>query len=264
MLESFYGPLDRFPIWATFVVSILVSFLSLEIGFRYGKGRSRHPAGEDEALVRTMVRSMLSLVAFTLAVTFWIAATHFDGARQSGLNDVNAIRAAYLRADLLPEPHRAEIRDLLREYVDVRLNGLRSGNVEQAIARSEELQRRLWSLGAAASEKTKNPIFDSYLNQSLNEVIAIHAKRVAIYNEFNIPAMVWVALYVIMALAMASVGCHVGLTCVSRPPVVPAFVLIFSVVMVLIADLDHPRDGAFRLSDRALVDLRNMMNAPNG
>lgn len=261
MLESLF---NKFPIWATFVVSVLVSVLSLEAGFHYGKSRRRQPDSEQEVLVRTMVRSMLSLMAFTLAVTFWIAATHFDGARQSSLNDVNAIRAAYMRADLLQEPNRKEVRDLLREYVDIRLEGLRSGNAEQAIARSEEAQSRLWSLVLAAREKTKDPIFDVYLNQSLNEVIAIHAKRVAIYKEFSIPGMVWIALYAITALAMASVGCHAGLTCVRRPPVVPAFVLIFSVVMVLIADLDHPRSGAFRLSDRALVDLQRMMKAPNG
>jgi hypothetical protein len=261
MLESL---LNTFPVWATFVISVLVSFLSLEAGFQYGKSRRQNPDGEQEVLVRTMVRSMLGLMAFTLAVTFWIAAAHFDGARQSSLNDVNAIRAAYMRADLLQEPLRHDIRDLLREYVNVRLEGLRSGNVEQAILRSEEAQRRLWSLAVAAREKTKDPILDGYINQSLNDVIAIHAKRVAIYKEFSIPAMVWLALYAITALAMASVGCHAGLTCASKSPVVPAFVLIFSVVMVLIADLDHPRGGAFRLSDRALVDLQRMMNAPNG
>src|SRR5262245_36898458 len=219
MLESLYEILDRFPVLATFLASVLVAFLAFEIGFRYGRRQQL----SSEVLVRTMVRSSVGLVAFTLAVTFWIAATHFDGARQSQLNDVNAIRAAYLRAELLPEPYRSEIRNLLREYVDVRLEGLRSGNIEQAISRSEEVQRRLWSLAVAAREKTSNPIFDGYLSQSLNELIAIHAKRVAVYMEFSIPGIVWGALYAIMALAMASVGYHAGLTSLSRPLVVPAF-----------------------------------------
>jgi hypothetical protein len=262
MLESLYWLFDRFPALATFVVSVFVAFLSLEIGFRYG--RRRQSGGEQEVLVRTMVRSMAGLLTFTLAVTFWIAAAHFDGARQSLLNDANAIRAAYMRADLLPEPYRTEIRELLREYVDVRLNAIQSGNIEQAISRSEEIQNRIWSLAVVAREKTSNPIFDGYLNQSLNEMIATHGKRVAMYKEFSIPGMVWIALYVITALAMASVGCHAGLTSVSRPLVVPAFVLIFAVVMALIADLDHPRSGALRVSYRAMVDLRNKMGAPNG
>jgi len=262
LLISLYGFLDRLPIWGTFLATVVVAFLSIESGYRFGRRRRQPPlVGGQEMLVRTMVGAMVSLLAFTLAITFWVAATHFDGARQSRLNDANAIRAAYLRADLLPEPHRTEIRNLLREYVDVRLEGVLSGNIEQAISRSEEIQSRLWSHAVAAREKTSNPIFDGYLTQSLNDVIAMHAKRVAVYKEFSIPTMVWVALYAITALAMASVGWYAGLTWVSRPPVVPAFVLIFSVVMVLIADLDHPRSGAFKASQRALVDLRNMMGA---
>ena len=79
----------------------------------------------------------------------------------------------------------------------------------------------------------------------------------------RIPTMVWVALYAISALTMASIGCHAGLTCARRPPVVPAFVLVFSVIMVLIADLDAPRSGISALSQRPLLDLRNTMNAPN-
>src|SRR5215467_11868462 len=139
MLESVYEFLDRFPSLATFLTSVLVSFLSLEIGFRYGRSRRQRPASEQEVLVRTMVRSMVTLMAFTLAIAFWIAATYFDSARQFRLNEVNAIGLAYLRADLLPEPHRTEIRNLLREYVDARLEGVRSGDIEQAISRSEEI-----------------------------------------------------------------------------------------------------------------------------
>ena len=105
-----------------------------------------------------MVGSMLGLLTFILAFTFWIAATHFDAARQSKLNEANAIRTVYLRADLFPEPHRAEIRNLLREYVDVRLEAIQSGNLEQAISRSEELHSRLWSQAVAVREKTSSPI----------------------------------------------------------------------------------------------------------
>ena len=214
--------------------------------------------------MRTMVGAMVALMSFTLAVTFWIAATHFDGARQTRLNDVNAIRAAYLRADLLPEPYRAEIQDLLRQYVDVRIEGVRTGNVEQAISQSEELQKRMWSKAMDGRKKTSDPIFDGYLTQSMIDVVNLHAKRVAVYKEYSIPYMVWGALYGITALAMASIGCYTGLSGANRPPVVPAFVLIFSVVMFLIADLDSPINGAFKVSHRALFDLQNMMNVPNG
>jgi len=258
-----YGLLGDFPILAMFVVTLIIVLLSYEGGFRAGRWRSRRPKREQEVVVRSMVGTMLGLLTFILAFTFWLAATHFDAARQALLNEANAIRTAYLRADLLPEPQRAEIRNLLREYVDVRLEGLRSGKIEQAIARSEELHGRLWSQAIAAREKASSPIFTGYFIQSLNDLIALHVRRLTIGREFRIPTTIWIVLFVIMPLAAASVGCHGGLTGESRPLVAVAFVLTISVVMTLIADLDTPRKGTLRVSQQALADVRRMMNDTN-
>ena len=148
------------------------------------------------------------------------------------------------------------------EYVDVRLEAIQSGNLEQAISRSEELHHRLWSQAVAAREKTSSPIFAGYFIQSLNEVIALHARRVRVALEFRIPGAIWYVLYAITTLAAASIGCHAGLTGASRPLVVTVFVLIISVVMLLIVDLDHPRRGALRVSQQVLVDLRRTMSSP--
>ena len=150
---QFYGLLDRIPLWGVFAATVAVVLLSYEAGFRADRWRRGRPSREQEVVVRLMIGSMLALAPFILAFTFWIAATHFDAARQAKLNEANAIRTAYLRADMLPEPQRAEIRDLLREYVDVRLEGVRLGNIEQAISRSEELHSQLWSQAVATREK---------------------------------------------------------------------------------------------------------------
>ena len=206
---------------------------------------------------------MLSMVTFILAVTFWIASAHFDAARQSLLNQANTIRTAYLRADLLPEPYRTEIRNLLREYVDIRLEANRSGKFDYAIARTEELHNLLWSQAVAAREKTSSPIFAGYFIQSLNELIALHTRRTAIRTEFHIPDSIWIVVYVIMTIAVFAIGCHAGLTRARRPLVVTAFVLIISVVMTLIADLDNPRRGSLRVSQESMVELRKTMNAAN-
>ncbi|HEU0174911.1 MAG TPA: hypothetical protein VFV58_11665 [Blastocatellia bacterium] len=258
-----YGLVDDFPILALFVFTLLVVLLSYEGGFRAGRWRNRRSEREQEVAVRSMVGTMLGLLTFILAFTFWLAATHFDAARQAILNEANAIRTAYLRADLLPEPHRTEIRDLLREYVDVRLEGVRSGNIEQAIARSEELHRQLWSQAVAAREKDSSPIFIGYFIQSLNDVIALHTRRLTVGREFRIPTTIWIVLFVIMPLAAASVGCHGGLTGANRPLAAVGFVLIITVVMTLIGDLDNTRKGSLRVSQQTLADVRNTMNTTN-
>ncbi len=256
-----HSPIDYLPLWALFVATLGVALLSFEGGFWVGRRRSRRSEHEQEEVVRGLVGGMLGLEAFILAFTFGVAATHFDARRQAVLNEANTIRTAYLRADFLPEPHRAEIRNLLREYVDIRLEGVRSGKIEQAIARSEELHNQLWLQASASREKTTSPAFAVQFIQSLNEIFALHSKRVIAGLEFRIPNIIWIVLYAITALAAASIGYHSGLTGSNRPLVAPAIILAFSSVILLIEDLDRPLYGFLEVSQRALVDLQTKMNA---
>jgi hypothetical protein len=255
-----YGLFDDLSLWVLFVATVSILSLSYEGGFRAGRWRSQRQNHELEPVVRSMVTAMLSLLTFILAFTFWIAASHFDAARQSLLNEVNAIRTVYLRADLFPDPHRTEIRNLLREYVDVRVEGVRTGKIRQAVLRSEELHGQLWSHAIAAKEKTSSPIFAGYFIQSLNEMIALHTRRVTVGLDFRIPNTIWFVLFVIAVLAVTAVGSHGGLTRARRPLVVSAFVLIFSVAMLLIMDLDRPWWGLLKISRQAMIDLQNSMN----
>jgi hypothetical protein len=163
---------------------------------------------------------------------------------------------------LLPEPYRAEIRGLLREYVDVRLSGLKSGDLNQSSQRAEEMRRRIWSLAVDAREKTGDHSFDEFLRRSLSKFIELHTRRVGVQTEFKIPGMVWASLYAIMALTMVSIGCHAGMTNMARTPVILILVLILSALMILIADLDDPRSGALKVNHWSLIELRNSMEGP--
>lgn len=263
MLMQWDGLLDKVPLPAMFVATVALTLLSLECGFQTGRWRGKRPDHEQEVAVRTEVVVMLGLVAFILAFTFWIAASHFDATRQAILNDANAIKMTYLRADLLPEPYRGEIRDLLRDYVDIRLESMRTGMYDQAIPQLEEIHGRLWSQAIAASEKVSSPFFAAHFIQSLNEMISLHTRRIIVRREFRIPSAIWVVLYVIVTLAAASVGCHAGLTGTRRPLVAIAWALIFSVVILLVADLDNPRRGALKVGRQVLEDFRRAMGDTN-
>jgi hypothetical protein len=116
----------------------------------------------------------------------------------------------------------------------------------------------------AAREETGNPIFDEFLRRSLSKLIALHTRRVGVQKEFNIPVVVWVALYVIIALTMTSIGFHAGMTNMSKATVIRVLVLLLSVLMYLIADLDTPQTGSLKVNHWSLIELRNTMNAPNG
>ena len=257
------GSLDFLPLWGVYVATVLVVLLSVEGGFRLGRYRRQRAEHEPESTVGAMVGATLGLLAFILAFTFGMAASRFDTRRGLVLDEANAIGRTYLRAELLPELHRTVIRNLLREYVDVRLEGVQQpGKLEQAIHRSEELHGLLWSQAVALGQKNPGSFGAGLFIGSLNEVIDLHAKRVTAGLRSRIPGPIWVALYFVVILAMAVMGYHTGLIGTRSSLATLALVLTFSAVMLLIADLDRPKEGLLKVSQQVMVDLRNTLMAP--
>ena len=252
------GLLDPFPLWTLLVGTVAITFLAVEVGYRLARYRRQRSEEEKEAPVGGMVGATLGLLAFMLAFTFSLAASRFDARREVVLDEANAIGTTYLRAALLPAPIAADSRNLLREYVDVRLAGTQAGNVEQAITKSEELHGRLWSQAVAAVAIERSPMTSIYI-QTLNEVIDLHAKRVMVGLRSRVPGAIWMGLYLLAVLAMMAMGYHEGLTSTRRSPAVVALVFAFSAVLILIVDLDRPGQGLLQVSQQAMIDLRNSM-----
>ena len=252
------GLLDPLAIWAVFLATVVVSFISAEIGYRLSRYRSRRSAEENEGPVGAMVGAMLALLAFMLAFTFGLAASRFEDRRQVVLDEANAIGTTYLRAAMLPQTISAPSRDMLREYVDVRLEAAKSGRINDAISKSEDLQNRLWSQAISVTEKDRSPITALYVS-SLNDVIDLHAKRVMVAVRSRVPGAIWIALYLLAVLAMAAMGYHQGLTSKKRSLALPGLIIAFSAVLVLIVDLDRPGEGLLRVSQQSMIDLRKSM-----
>ncbi|HSE39025.1 MAG TPA: hypothetical protein VLG74_17110 [Blastocatellia bacterium] len=241
--------------------TVAVVFFSVELGFRLARYRKQRFGEETEAPIGGMVGATLGLLAFMLAFTFGLAASRFDDRRQVVLDEANAIGTTYLRAAMLSEPIRTESRGLLREYVDVRLEAAQGGNVGQAISNSEQMHERLWSQAVAAAEKDRSPITGLFI-QSLNEVIDLHAKRVMVGLRSRVPGAIWIALYLLALLSMAAMGYQEGLSSTKRSIAALALVLAFSLVLILIVDLDRPGEGLLRVSQQSMIDLRNSMAVP--
>lgn len=255
----FGGPRDLLPIWAVFLITVAVVLLAIEGGFRLGQYRRRCSELEDKPPVGEMVAATLALLAFLLAFTFGLAASRFDVRRGLVIEEANAIGTTYLRADLLPEPHRAKVRALLRQYVDVRLSAVQPGNLAQSIRRSEELHGELWSHAVAAGEKHQGSIVVGLFIASLNEVIDLHTKRLALGALNRLPGPIWAALDFVALIGTAVMGYHTGLSGSRRSPAILALVLAFSAVMTLIVDLDRPQEGLLRVSQQAMMDLRSSL-----
>lgn len=253
------SPLDYLPMWLFFVATTIIVFVAVECGYRLGRFR-RTSSPETDAPVGSMVGATLGLLAFILAFTFGLAASRFDERRHVVLDEANAIGTTYLRARLLAEPHGAEIRRLLRQYVELRLQAVQQQRVEQLMPEIDKLHRQLWSEAEAAARMDRSNITGLFI-QSLNETIDLHATRLMVGMRSRIPLIIWGTLYAVAFLAMATMGYQGGLSGTRRSIAALAVVTIFSIVIFLIMDLDRPLEGHLNTSQQPMVDLQLSMEA---
>lgn len=256
--------LDRFSLGSLFLLTMAIVVLSVECGFRLGHYRRARSSQEKEAPVGAIVGATLGLLAFMLAFTFGLAASRFDARRMIVVDEANAIGTTYLRAGMLADPHGTEIRGLLRDYVDVRLSAAQPGTTDEAVVKSGQLHRALWSQAEQVAAQDAHSIITGLFIQSLNEVIDLHSKRAMLALHNRIPELVWLVLYFIAILAMAALGYQEGLARSRRSLAVLALAATFSAVMLLIADLDRPQEGLLRVSQRAMLDLRESLTGAAG
>lgn len=252
------GLLDPFPLWTIFPITVAIALVAVELGYRLARYRQKRSLEEKESPVGAMVGATLGLLAFMLAFTFGLAGSRFEDRRQILLSEANAIGTTYLRAAMLPAPMNVEARNLLREYTDVRLEGVQPDKFAQAVAKSEELHGRLWSVAVAATEKDRSDITGLFV-QSLNEVIDLHATRLMAGVRSRVPSIIWIVLYLLAFISLLMMGYHTRLTGSRRSLAVVALVLGFSSVLYLIADLDRPGQGMLRVSQQSMIDLRRSM-----
>ena len=106
------GILYAAPVWVTFVVTLAIGLIALEIGLNLGRRRAEPEA--EQGPVDTLTAGTVGLLAFLLAFAFSIAASRFDMRGDLIIAEAQATRGAYLYAKLLPSPQREQSRQMLR------------------------------------------------------------------------------------------------------------------------------------------------------
>jgi hypothetical protein len=251
--------LDAIPIIGLLPLVVLLALLLIEVGRWFGV---RRKGTEHDGTVVASVGATLGLLAFMLAFTFGMAASRFDTRREMALEDANSIGTTYLRAQLLPEPASSQIRALLREYVDLRLEAAANpGSVASAKERSEQIQGQVWAATTALVAR-QQPTLGATVPfiTALNDMIDVHGKRVSAIRN-RIPGAIWFFLFLTAAIGMLSVGYQAGLTTSRRSTAVVALAVAFSGVIMLIADLDRPQEGLVVVSQQPMIDLQTSMQA---
>jgi hypothetical protein len=254
--------LDALPIPVIVFLFVVISLALYELGFRIGRWWQNREPGEQEGPTGVIVGALLGLFAFLLAITMGMAADRFDTRRGLVVEEANAIGKAYLEADYLPPAQAAQLKELLREYLPLRVapNGI--AQVQENLQKSQVLQAQMWQIQAETAQSGYLPDLMSSLGESLTDLVSLNQSRVVAGIYARVPETVLLLLLVGSALSLGMVGYSAGLT--GRRSVLTAVVLVIALgaVIALVFDLDRPQEGFLRVSQQALLDVQKWIGPP--
>src|ERR1700745_4521236 len=162
--------------------------------------RKRRPLRADERDDFDLVRNAsLTLLALIIGFSFSMAVSRYDQRKNDEEAEANAIGTQYLRADLLPAEEAARVRQLLKTYVDQRINFYLGTDRADRTAGSDpvKVQNELWSTVVRAAAAQPNPVLALTVS-GMNEIFDTQAKTRAAWLN-RIPTAAW-ALMVLIAI----------------------------------------------------------------
>jgi len=258
--------LDRFYIldpWFAYGLSAVIVLAAAEFGRWIGVIWRRHHPEDVSPDILTLEGATLGLLALMIGFSFSIALNRFD-ARQSGVADeANAIGTSALYARMLPEPHASEVKGLLHDYVQLRVDLFRAPpspiSLEQMIRRSNQLQAELARHAIEVSAIDPHSISAGLFMHALNEMFDLQEKRIAAARN-RVPGLVFMLLYGIAVVAIGFSGYASALG--SRRGRIPVAIMavLVSGVIAMVGDIDGSQTGFINVSQQAMHDLAQSMD----
>ena len=225
---------------------VVILVVIVEVVYRAG-ARWKDAPDSVRSQVSGIGAAMLGILGVLLGFTLSMAIARWDVRRDVIVKESNAIGTLWLRAGLLEEPLREELRSALRKYTDTRiaLGGSRGDLDALRAAQSDgvALHATIWSVVERTNQPGMSPAILSTLIAAANELIDLHELRVASIENF-LPAFLILLLPCITAAAVASLAWSFGATSErGRTPILLLTVLICAVIL-LIMDVNRPQRGA--------------------
>ena len=246
-------PFAEIPMWIT-AIGIVVSLFAAYLGACWLR-RFRSVRDEDALTADGyIVTAVLGLLALLVGFTFALAVDRFDIRRLLVLDEANAIRAAFLRAQTFEDPHRVRLSRLLGHYVDNRLAlGAASDHdeINRLMANDGRLHVAMWQATLQAVASRRDDVSASYMD-SMSEVIEIGASR-RTAREAHVPARVFVVLLIYMVASAAVLGFAIG---PKRWRTASILFLLVTMSYLLIFDIDEPVGGGVRESQQPMEALK--------
>jgi hypothetical protein len=241
--------------WPVLAISIVTLWLAAWIGARALRTR----AAEDTASVYydIILGATLTLLSLIIGFSFSMAISHFDQRKSYESAEANAIRTAYLRADLLSPTAASTLRTLIGKYLEQRILFYEATTEEELPpidARTAQLQADLWSI--IRTSGTSIPLAVIAVNDMLNARSSVEASWA---NRISLEAWTLMAAIAICGNGLVGYGAR-KFSSRTIPILILPTVFVISISLYLIDDIDSPRSGLIAVGPQNLRLLADSLS----
>jgi hypothetical protein len=253
------------PFWIDALLIFTVLSASTEVGYRIGRSQKDvdDPDAHGGGVALTAAMAVLGLM---MALSFSDAVKRYEVRKQAIVEEANALGTAFLRADLMAETGRTELRRALYEYGKTR-NGRRHGikrlesdDGRKLLQESMDRQNAVWAATKAVVAEENPPPLEASLVAAVNDVIDMHTIRVTAAKDRLPGVAIWLPLLVavtVFSLAGFSAGVDGKLVRLRMLWVIA----LFTYVNVLVIDMGRSGEGLIRTNIEPLNEVVAQMEA---
>jgi len=241
-----------------FVVSFVLLVVAAWLGdFLRKRSKRAEETNRDDAGV--VLGGTLTLLGLIIGFSFAMATNRYDLRKDAEKAEANAIAVLYMRADLLPPDEAAKAHELLKKYLDQRIQFYTTRSRDELTQignNTTQAQNELWSLIQAAVGPL-SPQLEGLFVSSMNDVAVSRLSTDAVWAN-RIPVAAW------LLIVITSVGCNLLIGYRARRTDWLVFMVMpvaVSISLFLISDLDSPRGGAIRVRPNNLIGLSQSLGA---
>jgi hypothetical protein len=261
------APIYYYPIWAVGLAFIVILTTTLELSFRIGLKNREEWKDADSGGGAVVLTSMFALMGLVLAFTYSMGMNNYDANKKAVIMEANELSTAFLKANLVAEPGRTELKTKLLEYA--RTRNFRWGshitNEERKMALRITLdeQAELWLATTHVVDQGNRGPISSSLVAAINGVIDAHTVRLAAILDKLPGVVIWMLLF-LAAASLGVAGYNAGIQGRMSRFRMTALTLVITGLMLIILDFDRPSDGLITVDGFSINNVIADMEADLG
>jgi hypothetical protein len=250
--------LESAPLILVGLLLLAALLAAFELGYRGHGWLKADRAGMRHEGPDYLLSAVLGLLALLLGFTFSMALGRYEMRRDLVVQEANAIGTIWLRAQLIEGPARGDLLGQIPAYLDARIAWSEDGEDIKALAKADALQHRLWTATGLAVRSDPSVQLSRGLMDAMNEAFDVASARV-VGRSAHIPERVLGTLLLYAVISVVMLGYIQAAGGRAHRLATALLLVLLTLAVVVILDLDRPRGGAIQVSQQPLLDLRASM-----